>query len=172
MIMRQLGWIFEPYVSARVSGRVSQMDMSEMRNVIESVCDRISRYTLGKGEEILLSTEYGVLGGGPGWSLIKENGPYARSALFNAGIKAFVSVRENPNHTYTYTLGKMSPFIHFDLEKIYHALNEAEGIAQGDSNSWGGSDIVGGSPRATGSKLAPARVSEIINLVLMSEHHK
>ena len=77
-------------------------------------------------------------------------------------IKAYVALVENKEDTYTYTIGKMSPFVMFPLERIYGALNEAEGLSSQD-NCWGGSAIIGGSPRKTGSRLTPEKVQKVIN---------
>jgi hypothetical protein len=108
-----------------------------------------------------LDTRFEKIGGGPGWQQIEEKGPYARTKLFSEKIKAYVALVENKEDTYTYTIGKMSPFVMFPLERIYGVLNEAEGLSSQD-NCWGGSTIIGGSPRKTGSRLTPENVQKVI----------
>ena len=109
-----------------------------------------------------MDTRYEKIGGGPGWQLIYEKGPYARTKLFSKKIRAYVSLIENREGTYAYTIGKMSPFVVFPLERIYGALNKAEGLYS-EENCWGGSTIIGGSPRKTGSRLSPEKVQQVIN---------
>ena len=161
-VRMELAWIFQPYTSERMHGRIQHMQEAEMRNVIESVCNRISQYTLGRGKKIKLETDYEILGGGRNWELIKETGFDARSMLFSMGINAFVSVRENGNDTYTYSIGKISPYIDFPILDLYSALSEAEGFKD-ENDCWGGSDIIGGSPRKSGSRLKPKELERIIN---------
>lgn len=162
-IMQEIAWIFDPYTKARVSGRLPFMDSNEMENVMKAVGGNISNYSLGKGKKIELDTRFDDLGGGLGWKMIREVGPYARTSLFAKGVKAYVMVRDNGNGTYTYSLGRMSPFVHFPQSKFYHRLNIEEGLIEGSNNCWGGGDTTGGSPRMTGSKTAPDRLASIIN---------
>lgn len=161
--MRKLGWIFDPYTSARMTGRLSRMDEYEMRTIIEAVSDRISKHVLGEGNEMEPDTRYERIGGGASWAMITEIGAHARTKLFTEGIKAFVSVRENSDGSCAYSIGKMSPFIAFPVEELYGFLNRTEGIPEGDSDCWGGGNTIGGSPRNKGSKLKPKELEEVIN---------
>lgn len=165
-IMQELAWIFEPYVDARMAGRIRQMDGSEMANVITSVGSRISRYAMGQGGRAILDTRFEELGGGDGWSLIREQGFYARTGLFAQGIKAFVSFLGEDGGRFHYSIGKMSAFVPFPIKDLYLALNEAEGLDSASGVCWNGGDTIGGSPRRVGSSLPPARVVEIINSFL------
>jgi len=162
-IMRELAWIYEPYNAVRFSGKLAQLNEGEMRNIIEAVCSRISEYTLGRGKTIRLDTRYEEVGGGVGWVMIKELGPFARSELFAKGVHAFVSVRDRGNEHYDYTLGRTSPFIDFPIEHFYKVLNDAEELNGNEGNHWGGGDTIGGSPRKTGSKIKPDDLIRIIN---------
>ena len=112
--------------------------------------------------EIDLDTAFETIGGGDGWQFIIEGGPYARTKLFSEGVKAYVSLLEEREGSYSYTIGKMSPFIKFPITRIYAALNKAEKLSSKD-NCWGGSPIIGGSPRRTGSRLSPDKVEKVIN---------
>ncbi len=163
--MQEQAWIFEPYVQARTQGELFTMDAARMEALIDEVGERIARFVDGKGERVDLDTRLEEIGGGPGWRLIIERGPHARSGLFAAGIRAFVAVRENSDGSYTYTVSKMSPYVRFPVDAIYRRLNQAEGL--GDSaDVWGGSNTIGGSPRKRGSRLPPKEVERLVNEVL------
>jgi len=161
-------WIYEPYTQTRTDGSIYNMSKKEMKDILRSVCARIDAALEGRGGEIKLNTRYEKIGGGPGWRLIHEKGPYARTKLFSKKIRAYVSLIENREDTYAYTIGKMSPFVMFPLERIYDALNKAEGLPS-QENCWGGSTIIGGSPRKTGSRLSPEKVQQVINDCIKQE---
>ena len=165
-LMRELAWVFEPYVQARMAGRIRSMEGAEMANVIDAVGARISKYTLGEKHSVELDTRLQDLGGGEGWRLIKEEGFYARTGLFARGIKAFVSFLGEENGRYHYSIGKMSPYIPFPITDLYVALNEAEGLDIKSGICWNGGDTIGGSPRRVGSSLNPKQVEELINQFL------
>jgi hypothetical protein len=160
--IRKLAWIYEPYTEARADGSIYHMSKNEMENIVWSVCDRIDSAISGQSEEIELDTRFETIGGGPGWQLIVEEGPYARTKLFSKRKKAYVALIESNEDAYSYTIGKMSPFVRFPIDRIYEALNRAEGLSS-QANCWGGSPIIGGSPRKTGSCLSPAKVEKVIN---------
>lgn len=162
-LMREVAWIFDPYTQARSAGQIFAMDAAEMAKVISSVSERITRYTLGQGEAISLDLRYEVIGGGENWKMIHETGAAARTGLYHDGARAFVSANEVKEGTYSYSLGKMSPFVNFPISELYSVLNAAEGIKSGEADSWGGSDIIGGSPRVSASTLKPKQVEELIN---------
>ena len=163
-------WIYEPYTRARTDGSIYSMSKKEMKDILWSVCTRIDAAIDGRSGEIELDTRFEKIGGGPGWQLIEEIGPYARTKLFAEKIKAYVALVENKEDTYAYTIGKMSPFIMFPLEHIYGALNKAEGLSSPE-NCWGGSAIIGGSPRKTGSRLSPEKVQKVINDCIKREQN-
>lgn len=165
-IMRQIGWVFEPYSSLRSAGRIGSLSAAEMSALILEVCGRIDEHVAGRGGEVDLETGYSVVGGGQGWALIREESPYARTALYQSGTKAFVSVQDLPDGRFKYSIGKMSPFVRFPIDRIYDALNKAEGILPGSLDSWGGSDTIGGSPRSGHSKLSPAEIQAAIEATL------
>jgi hypothetical protein len=163
--MQEQAWVFEPYFKARGSGALFTMDADGMRTVIESVEARISAHVEGRGGLVVMDTRHERIGGGYGWQMIIEHGPHARAGLFAAGVRAFVAVRDNHNGSWTYSMGRMSPFITFPIPALYEALNAAEGRPAG-APGWGGSNTIGGSPREGGSKLPPAEVERIINATL------
>lgn len=164
---KKMAWIFQPYHEARFNGSVAQMQETEMRKIIESVEDRIDRYFLDKDGELSLKGDYETIGGGSGWTFTKETGHASRMAMYHDGITAFAAlVVEKPDGSFVYTLGRRSVWTPFNLQKLYVRLNEEESHIVTDSNRWGGSDTVGGSPRDTGSRLSPERLQEIINATM------
>ena len=94
--------------------------------------------------------------------MIVEHGQHARTKLFSAGVRAFLSVRDNGDGSWTYSIGRMSPFVQFPIEELYGVLTEAEGLPPA-TYGWGGSNTIGGSPRQGGSRLSPTQVEEILN---------
>jgi hypothetical protein len=160
-----MAWIFEPYNLARFSGRIAVMQAAEMGTVIEAVGARITEHVFNGGLELALEGDYQRIGGGLGWALTKETGPASRMAMYNDGVEAFVAmVADKGDGSYVYSIGRTVEWIPFPLDKLYDLLNaaEPEGLIT-PTNRWGGSSIIGGSPRFTGSKLSPQRIQEIIN---------
>ena len=139
-MLRKQAWIYEPYTRARADGSIYHMSKNEMEKILWSVCDRIDSAIKGHSVEIELDTAFETIGGGDGWQLIIEEGPYARTKLFSNGIKAYVSLVEGREGFYSYTIGKMSPFVKFPIIRIYEALNKAENLSSHE-NCWGGSPI-------------------------------
>src|SRR4029078_11389386 len=85
--------------------------------------------------------------------------PRAVLAAAADGIRAYVCVRERPDGRWAYVVGRTSPFVPFDVPGILGALDEGEGATK---DRWGGSDLVGGSPRAGGSRLTPNEVERVV----------
>ena len=158
--LRELAWIFEPYRKFRVSGGLERKDQSEYLGIINDVFSRIDRHMNNAGESIALDIRYKKIGGGSCWSMIQETGSHARTGAYNDGIRAYVSVRKFSEKHWVYTVGKMSPFVSFDITKIIGLLNKAEGNRD---DKWGGANTIGGSPRVKGSRLSPEAVEKIIN---------
>lgn len=163
---REMAWIFEPYQSARYEGRLRSATVDELKLIIENVCNRITDYTLGKGQELPILGSFERIGGGEGWVLTKESGAAARMAMYASGIDSFVTYLGPRSQIepcgHDYVIGKRSVWIPFPLEKIIKALNKADKFSS-KINKWGGSNTIGGSPRLTGSALKPEEVQEIIN---------
>lgn len=119
---------------------------------------------MGEGGRLPLDTTYKVLGGGQGWKMVQEIGNYAKMGMYSDEIEAFVSVRPRKDGvTWDYSIGKESKYIDFDILKIFKKLNEKENAKD---DRWGGNEIIGGSPRVSGSKLSPKEVEEIVNSVI------
>jgi hypothetical protein len=166
-VLQELAWIFEPYRQFRLSGEIDKKQPHAYRSIIEDVANRIGHHLVGNGDRRHLDTRFEVIGGGKGWKMVKETGAQARTGMFAEGIRAYVSVRERPDGKYTYVLGRMSPFIPFNLQALFKRFNAEEGKDALDC--WGGSNTVGGSPRVGGSKLTPEELTRVINDVLFPE---
>ena len=161
-MMQQSFWIFEPYTTARNNAELKKYSSSQMVELIMSVYERINLFAEGKAQRIEVDARYEIVGGGKGWILAKEIGPYARAQLYQEGVQALITFRDNQDGTYTYSIGKISPFIKFPIPEIYNVLNQAENL--NDTNDqWGGSTIIGGSPRRSSSKLKPKELENIVN---------
>jgi hypothetical protein len=168
--LAEMGWIFEPYRMFRVSGGLARKNSYEYLQVIESVGNRITAYVMGHGKNIPLDKNYAILEQNQGWSMVSETGQHARSAMFSDGIKAFVAVSKRSDNAWTYTVGRLSQFVFgFDVPKILDALNRAEcekrGVSSLEDDIWGGGNIIGGSPRVSGSVLTPSEVSAIVRTI-------
>lgn len=161
-IIHELAWIFEPYVNARMAGRVPFMDENETRNIIDTVGNRISEYTLGRGQKIEPDTRYREIAKGNRWAVIEEIGYYARSALFAKGINIFVAVKDRGDGAFSYSLGKADPYEDYSIEEGCRKLNQAEGIGQEETDRWSGGDMISGSPRIRGSRLKPEDIAKIL----------
>lgn len=157
--LEEIAWIFEPYTSARKNGLLGKRDESLFLAVIENVCLRIGQYVAGNGKSIPLDTAYEIIGGGKRWKMVHEIGDAARTGMFSDKIYSFVSVRQRDEETWDYVIGRQSPFVEFDVEKLFKMLNEIEG---NEKDRWGGGDIIGGSPRVGGSKISPTELEKII----------
>lgn len=162
--LEEVYWVFSPYHKFRAEGGINRGDSQEFIEVINQVEENIKALIEGKGSKVKLKTAYEVIASEGIWSMVRELDPQARLKMSSDGIRAYVSVRQISEDRWAYTLGRSSLFINFDLPKLYKALNKAEK----SEGQWGGSDIVGGSPRIEGSCLPPERVVEIIKKFTLS----
>lgn len=160
-LLEELAWVMDPYKRIRLSGELDKKLASTYRGVIEDVGNRISRYLVGNGGRIAQDTRYTTLGGGRGWVMVRENGAQAKAGVFGDGHTTYLAVRERPDGAYTYVLGKLA-YAPLVLARVFHRLNEAEGLLQ-SKDQWGGGNTIGGSPRVSGSRLKPEEVARIID---------
>lgn len=165
-LLKRQAWVFEPYTTARSERRLHSMTGPDLEQLIGTISDRITQFTENRGQSLAVEADPEIIGGGPGWKMIAETSGYGRTKIYASGTGAFVGMRKRSDDNYTYVLGKMSPYISFPLVKIYEALNKVENLEPAH-NLWGGSDLIGGSPRKTGSRLSPQEVEQIINKVIM-----
>lgn len=178
--LSELNWVFEPYRDFRANGGLSLRKPLQFANVIELVEHRIMAHITGAGKSVPLDTRYERVGGSNGWTMVKELGANARTGMFADGISAYVAVRERQDGRFTYTVGKMSPFVPFDVELVLERLNDAEYDKRHRLDPtvnclrefWGGSDSVGGSPRVGGSVLTSDEVEEVVKSTLQESESK
>lgn len=160
-LLQQMAWVFEPYTTFRSNNSLARRVAEEFVSVVENVELRILRHLVGGSDCLQLDQRYQIIGGGKDWKMVTEIGAYARHGMAADGINAFVSAAEIGDGRFRYSIGRTSIFIPFDVPRILVELNKVEGNTNGDH--WGGSNIIGGSPRVSGSKLPPNEVERIIN---------
>jgi hypothetical protein len=170
-LLRRQAWVFEPYTTARSKRTLHAMTGDGLLDLINEIGERISLFSQSKGGSVDIDTTPEIIGGGDGWKMINETSVYARTGVYASGTKAFVGMRRRNDGNYTYVIGKMSPYVQFPLARIYAALNTADMIDSAE-NAWGGSDIIGGSPRKTGSSLSPRKLEAIINSIILADKEK
>jgi hypothetical protein len=168
--LREVAWVFHPYTLLRMNGGVDRKSENEFKSVIENVENRILKYITGHSEKIEPDSSYEIIGGGKDWKMVIEKGYEARTQMMKDGICAFVSVRtiDKSKSRYVYSIGKMSTFIPFDIPKILTWLNNCDQVTETDR--WGGSDTIAGSPRVGGSALDPKGIEYFINLALYGKN--
>ncbi len=157
--LRKMQWIFQPYQAARSEGRLNNLTPQALLAIVEAVGQRITAYSLGNAESLSLDGSFRTIGGGPGWSFVEKTGPNSRMHMTSSGINAYaMKISEG-----RYSIGRVSEWIPFPLEKIFELLNLAEPPGLIDANNhWGGSNTIGGSPRRTGSKLSDKQIEAIV----------
>jgi hypothetical protein len=166
-LMSELAWVFEPYREARMQGALDLPLADLQSRIIAAVSNRIREHLMDKGGMVTPDTRFQRIDGGKGWSMVREIGAQARAGMVEAGIRAYVSVRERVDGAWAYAVGRVSPFVPFNVLAILRELNAAEDSTRG---SWGGGNLVGGSPRLHGSGLTPDDVSRIVGRVLARAH--
>ena len=164
--LQELAWVFEPYTQFRLTGGLARRDLEAFASIVSDIELRIMAHVTGRGKSIALSTEYERVGGGKGWSMLREIGAQARTAMFADGVRAFVSVRQRGDGVYDYVYGRMSVFIPFGITRIFERANEIEGLAAA-ADRHGGNDIIGGSPRIAGSKIPPREMERLVDEVAL-----
>lgn len=167
-VLQELAWVFEPYRQFRLNHGLETRNAESFKSIITDVELRILQYVTGHGKTIPLNTKYKVIGGGDGWSMVEEIGMHARTGMFGDGIQAYVSVRYMQNGNFTYTIGKLSPFIPLDLLQLTASLNQIDPLVDlvlMPDNTWGGGNNIIGSPRHTGSGINPGKLQDFINKV-------
>jgi hypothetical protein len=165
-LLRQIAWIFEPYRTTRLNGSLDATDEITFRSIVDAVNQRIAVHLTGNGATSKLDLRYQLFLTGNGWAMVREIGAQARLGMVRNGIRAYVSVRERTDSTWSYSLGRTSPFVAFNVPAIVAALNQAEDSGQG---TWGGSNLIAGSPRLKGSMLPPSEVAAIVAENLRAE---
>ena len=171
--LHQLLWVFEPYHEFRASGDLDALNADAFRAVIDSVGERIAAYIDGSSGEVVPDIRYETIRRVPEFAVIRETGRNGRLGVYQDGIKAFLAVRAISGDRFAYTLARASQFVPFPIPKLLKALNAAElhewrGMVETmPEGSWGGSDVIAGSPRS-GSVLTPERVVDVMRKTISS----
>lgn len=156
-VLAALAWVYEPCYAARAAGRAT--DAAGLPELIEAVVERIEAHVDGRGGRRPAWGDFDEVGRREGVVAVVEHGPYARMALRRAGVNAIVAERR-AGHRRHVTLAKASPFCGPDLDRAYGRLNALECCAPGER--WGGSDLVGGSPRRIGTALPLEEILAVV----------
>jgi hypothetical protein len=162
-VMRQLAWISRPYTEARVAGRLKDLTPEGMSDIVGKIHCRLDATLKSKVKEVDLDTRFEVLDEFPEWVFVRELGLEARIGMAERGIEAFVSLVEESDGAWRYTIGRLSNTIPFPIIRLYDDLNDAEGVPDDETDRWGGSDTIGGSPRSRMSRLPPKRIAQVVN---------
>lgn len=157
-MLKSMNWIYEPYRLLRSSGRLYSKSVEEYESVIYDVSYRIQQFLEGNGREKPLALEYKIIDQIGNIFIVEEIGCNARVAMYSDGIRSFVSIKSNANNV---VIGKMSPYVPFNIKELYDVLNKIENITN-PNNGWGGSDIIGGSPRVGGTSLSNEELIKIV----------
>lgn len=165
-----LAWIFDPYQQFRLSERSGRRDPVEFREIIDETERRILRHIDDEGDHLRVNLNYRVLsesslgGGHDRWALIEEDCTDARMQMFEDGLRAFVAVRARPDGSWKYSIGRTSPYVPFPIPMILERLRQSE---HDPKHTWGGSDVIAGCNRITGSSIAPECLMKIIKEFLV-----
>ena len=162
----EVAWIFEPYRKLRLEGGLNQANAGLQRLIIDRVGERIVDYLADKGQTLARDVRYERLAEGKGWALVREIGSESRAGMIADGIRAYVSMQCLRSDAWAYSIGRVSPFVPFDVPNILRELNAVEDHRRG---TWGGGNLVGGSPRLHGSSLPPHEVTQIIDRVITQD---
>ncbi len=160
-LMKDIAWIFDPYTSVRMKQDIQSLREEDMMEIILSVYKRIDKHLNGRGLKRKPDVRYDEIYREDKCVMFKEIGPYARTDLFNKGMRFFVIVIDKGNGKYGY---KLSTTMYYNgrLNEIYDKCNKTDNVEENDIDRWNGSQLRGGSPRKKGSKIKPAGMIEII----------
>ncbi len=160
-------WVFDPYTNLRISGKLASADEHAMRSCVEAIYERLNCVLMGSAGRRPLHKEHVILYDSRyNFKIVDEvGGNEARYYLFSKGMDAFISlVSRAEDNTFVYSIGKRSQDIDFPVQDLYRVLNERETC----SDTWGGSDIVGGCGRQHRSKLTWQEIRDIVESYLGS----
>lgn len=171
-VLEMHAWVFEPYSELRISGALAKADKIVMRNCLDAVHARLDKVLMAQPGSKKISHDAVVLYDSPrGFKVIDEiGGNEGRYVLYSKGMNAFVSiVARRDDGRFVYSIGRRSMYVDFPLVRLYETLNAYErsgerNAIRNDSTAdiWGGSDIIGGSPRTKGSGMPWGAVRDII----------
>lgn len=158
--LAELAWVFQPYSTFRLNGGLERRDGEIFHSVITDVHNRIMAYVTGAGKRVPIDMRYKIISKEKDWVMVEEIGGQARTGVFADRFRAYVSVIARSDGRYSYTVGRMSPFVPFEVALILKNLDVAE---KNPHDHWGGGNTIGGSPRTVGSNLSPLEVIKLVN---------
>jgi hypothetical protein len=147
-LLGELAWVFAPCHDARRQGRPAEERL--LREIIDEVGERVTAHVDGRGGQRPADGHFEVLARQGPVAVVREHGPYARVAARRAGLDTVICERW-AGPVRVVNIAKTSPWAGTDLVSVFQVLNEIEGCSPEDC--WGGSDLVGGSPRRSGTSL-------------------
>lgn len=150
--IEQLAWIFAPCGERRTT-------TNGMADTIATVGERLDRYAEDRAQREPAGVGYRLIERRGRIAAIEEHGVLSRVTLAADGIDLYVSVRELSDR-HEITIGKTSPRPDFDLSSAFEELNLREEAEPGDA--WGGSSMIGGSPRASGTHLPLPDILDVL----------
>jgi len=155
-------WVMEPYAEARMSGDLRRMNAEQMRALMETIHGRMSKLMYGRHKESEPDDDYRPLERYGNFAVIEEAGRYARYKLAKEGVTSFLSISRGAKGRYKYIIARKSPYI-VDRPILldYDVLNALEGKTK-KGDTWGGSNLGGGSPEESDSRLRPEKVVEAL----------
>lgn len=158
-LVRQHCWVFEPYTNLRKSGALATANEAIMEDNLVAVLNRLDKFMLGQALEKELDTRHEILYDGGLYKIVDEiGGNEARYHLYSKGMKAFVSrVATRTDGNFVYSIGRCSPYVKFPVLDLMRVLSDK------DHADWGGSGLIGGSNRKSGSCLDWPAIRDIIN---------
>jgi hypothetical protein len=156
----RLAWIIDPWMRVRSAGTPSAPDLA---GIVDAVGERLDAFAAGRSGRARLDDTFDVVERRGNIAVVDERSPMARCRYADAGISTFVATRPRENGgAADVTVGRVSPWEGPDLAKVWNSLNSAEGVPTESCDRWGGSDMIGGSPRRGGTTLCVGDVLAII----------
>lgn len=184
-----LDWISEPEIKMRNDKTYQNCSSEFLTFVLEAIWRRIEQYSDGKtpadiaekNQQEAENEDYEVIKKGTGWRLVRASGERTLRGLARDNVNRFVMVRElehvidgeaEPIKSLQVTVGKRSEVVTgFPVGPadkkgtILYALNQAEPDKEWKDDSWGGSTIIGGSPRNSNGIGTTLSVDEVFKIV-------
>lgn len=159
-LLEVMAWVFAPYDEWRNDPAAATGDDAQLA-VVEAVAERLDLYAAGAASRRATASTYQVLHRTEHVAAVREQGPYARLGLQRDGWRCFVAERHHGGRV-VMTVGCTDPNVPVDLGAVWRDLNEAEGLDPDRGDRWGGSDLIGGSPRGAGTHLSVEEVAAVV----------
>lgn len=145
-----LCWVTEPW--AERFTEIPLLGRSEMTEIIDAIGERLGAFAAGHaGATSRAAASFELVREHAGIWVIRETHPLGRCVAAAAGARLVVVERAGPTRG-TRTISVCGrPGV--DLRTSWDRLNSLEGLDGEGNDRWGGCDTIGGSPRASGTRL-------------------